>query len=81
MDEPRAAIGMLRLVGVVGLSRRLIEFNHNFAQMPFFVAAVWSIWRATIERPTFWWLAAGICAALGFYAKLSTAVAQPHRGV
>jgi 4-amino-4-deoxy-L-arabinose transferase-like glycosyltransferase len=74
MDEQRAAVGTLLLVGIAGFSWRSIEFNHNIAQMPFFVAAVWSIWQATVDRSTFWWVAAGICAALGFYAKLSMAV-------
>jgi 4-amino-4-deoxy-L-arabinose transferase-like glycosyltransferase len=74
MDEQSAAVGTLLLVGIAGFSWRSIEFNHNVAQMPFFVATVWSIWRATVERSAFWWVAAGICAALGFYAKLSMAI-------
>ena len=69
-----ATAAVLTLLSVEYFSWRSIEFNHTLAQMPFWIGAVWSAWRAVQNRATGWWLALGAVAAFGLYAKLSNAM-------
>lgn len=63
----------LSLLGVEYFSWRSIEFNHTIAQMPFWVGTVWCAWRASRRNEVGWYVALGLVAALGLYAKLSNA--------
>lgn len=74
MSEARAAAGALLLSGVMYFSWVVPEFNHNVAQMPLWLAFVLSIWRARQTDAVAWWIALGLVAALGLYAKLAHAV-------
>lgn len=70
----RAAAGTLLLTGVVYFSWPTVEFNHNVAEMPFWAALPWALWRA-VERGGHWrWVLVGGLAAGGLYAKLTTAL-------
>lgn len=63
----------LSLIGVEYFSWRSVEFNHTITQMPFWVGTVWCAWHATRTSAIGWYVALGIVAALGLYAKLSNA--------
>ena len=69
-----ATAAVLPLLGVEYFSWRSTEFNHTIAQMPFWVGSVWCAWRAIERDSIVWWLALGVMAALGLYAKLSNAM-------
>jgi hypothetical protein len=49
-----------------------ILFNHNIAQMPFWVAFIWLFNRALTRDSMGYWLLAAAVAALAMYVKLST---------
>jgi 4-amino-4-deoxy-L-arabinose transferase-like glycosyltransferase len=69
-----AVAAVLATLGIEYLSWRSVEFNHNLAQMPFWIGSAWVAWRA-VERGTLdWWLALGAVAAAGLYGKLSNAM-------
>lgn len=74
MDEQRAAAGTLLLSGVIYFNWVSPEFNHNVIQMPLWAGFAWALWRATDRATIGWWLLAAFLAALGMYAKLSTAL-------
>lgn len=68
------ATGTLLLFGVYYFSWPTAEFNHNVAQMPFWAAFIWLLWRA-VENPRLLnWLALGIIAGASLYTKLSTGI-------
>jgi 4-amino-4-deoxy-L-arabinose transferase-like glycosyltransferase len=80
MDAPRAAAGAISLLVVEYLSWMSPQFNHNIAQLPFWVASIWCAWRAveassgptgTTRQGMLWWIALGLAAGLGLYAKLT----------
>jgi 4-amino-4-deoxy-L-arabinose transferase-like glycosyltransferase len=83
MDAPRAAAGAISLMAVEYLSWMSPQFNHNIAQLPFWVGAVWCAWRAVEASsgrgpksgrfvPTMiWWIALGLTAGIGLYAKFT----------
>jgi 4-amino-4-deoxy-L-arabinose transferase-like glycosyltransferase len=50
------------------------QFNHNIAQMPFWAALVFALWRAIEENRLRWWLLVAAAAGLGLYAKFSTGI-------
>lgn len=69
---PRRAIcGTLVLTGVYYYSVPTPEFNHNIAQMPIWVGVILLTRKAVVSGRAGWWLALGVCAALGLYAKFS----------
>lgn len=74
INERVATAAVLSLLGVEYFSWRSIEFNHTIAQMPFWVGAALCAWRAVDRGALVWWLALGLVAALGLYAKLSNAM-------
>lgn len=73
MDDARGAAAVLLLTGVYYFSWPTHEFNHNVAQMPFWVGFVLALWRAVERNSLAWWLIAAVVAALGIYSKLSMA--------
>lgn len=74
LGAERAAIGTLALSGLVYFSWVSIEFNHNVALMPLWTAYFLCLWRAVDGGRLVWWCAAGVCAALMMYTKLSAAI-------
>ncbi|RWC28215.1 MAG: glycosyltransferase family 39 protein [Mesorhizobium sp.] len=48
------------------------QFNHDYAQMPFWAAICWLLWRAGRGGGPGWWLALGLVSGVGLYAKFST---------
>jgi 4-amino-4-deoxy-L-arabinose transferase-like glycosyltransferase len=79
MDAPRGAASAISLMALEYISWMSPQFNHNIVQLPFWVAAIWCVWRAVEHTadakgktyPWVWWIALGAVAGLGLYAKLS----------
>src|ERR1700674_982348 len=59
----RAAAGTLLLTGIAFYAWPTTEFNHNVAQMPFWAALPWALWRAVERKSITWWALAGALAA------------------
>jgi 4-amino-4-deoxy-L-arabinose transferase-like glycosyltransferase len=74
MDAERAAAGTLLLTGIAFYAWPTPEFNHNVAETPFWAALPWALWRAVERGRVGWWALAGLLAAGGLYAKLTTAL-------
>ncbi|MBS0243783.1 MAG: glycosyltransferase family 39 protein [Proteobacteria bacterium] len=74
LGERRAAAGTLLLTANYFFSWVTPEFNHNVLQMPLWVAAIWALLRARSTASASSWLAFGLVAAIGLYAKLSSSV-------
>jgi len=71
----RAAVAsVLPLFGIEHFSWRSFEFNHDIAQIPFWIVTVLCAWRAVESPRLLWWSALGIFGGLGLYAKLSHSV-------
>ncbi|ADZ69219.1 glycosyltransferase family 39 protein [Polymorphum gilvum] len=75
LGERDAVIGTALLAGVYYFSWPTPEFNHNVVQMPLWAAAffVFSLIHDTPRR-LFPWLALGLIAGIGLYAKYSVLV-------
>jgi 4-amino-4-deoxy-L-arabinose transferase-like glycosyltransferase len=74
MGPERAAAGTLLLTGIAFYAWPTPEFNHNVAETPFWAALPWALWRAAERGRAAWWLLAGLLAAGGLYAKLTSAL-------
>ena len=74
MGPERAAAGTLLLTGIAFYAWPTPEFNHNVAETPFWAALPWALWRAVERGRVGWWALAGLLAAGGLYAKLTTAL-------
>ena len=74
LGPQRAAAGTLLLTGIAFYAWPTTEFNHNIAQMPFWAALPWALWRAVERNNVAWWVLAGVLAAGGIYAKLTFAL-------
>ncbi len=48
------------------------QYNHDYAQMPFWAAISWLLWRCVSRDAPGWWLALGLVSGIGLYAKFST---------
>jgi len=70
----RAAAGVLLMCGIAFYAWPTTEFNHNVAEMPFWAAVAWAMWRAVESQRRVWWMLVGAFAAAGMYAKLTTAL-------
>jgi 4-amino-4-deoxy-L-arabinose transferase-like glycosyltransferase len=76
-----ALAGTALLTGVIYLGWTTPEFNQDVASVPLWAAVTLALWRAVATGRPLWWLALGLAAALGVYAKLSTAVLLVTAGV
>ena len=74
MDARRGAAAALSLAGVEYVSWSSPNFNHNIAEMPFWMAAIWLTWRAVAAGSRAAWIALGAVSAAGLYAKFSLAM-------
>lgn len=71
----RAALAGVLLLTVTGFfSSGTRQFNHDIAQLPFWAAIAWLLWRAVRDDRLGWWIALGLAGGIGLYAKLSTGV-------
>lgn len=71
LDRPRAAFGVLALMGVYFFTWPTIEFNHNVAQMPIWAAAVLLFHRGITHWRHADWLLLGLVSGLGLLTKYS----------
>lgn len=71
LGAPRALAGTLLLAGVFYFAWPSIEFNHNVAQLPFWAAIAFVLWRLRARAGLAWWLLLGGLGAAVLYAKLS----------
>ncbi len=74
MDGRRALAGASALTGVYFFFWVTPEFNHNVLQMPFWALTMLTLWRATTRGHWLVWLALGLFASLGIWAKYSFAL-------
>jgi hypothetical protein len=81
LDPAPALAGTALLTGVVYLGWTSPEFNQDVASVPMWAAVTLALWRAVATGRPLWWLALALAAALGIYAKLSTAVLLSTAGV
>jgi 4-amino-4-deoxy-L-arabinose transferase-like glycosyltransferase len=68
------AAAALLLTGCYYFSWPTPEFNHNVAQMPFWAAIAFCLWRAVASNSLSLWVILGLVAGVGMYAKFSTAL-------
>ncbi|MBI2718738.1 MAG: glycosyltransferase family 39 protein [Rhizobiales bacterium] len=71
-DRFQALAATALLLGVFYFSVPSIVFNHNIAQMPFWVAFLWLFNRSLTSGGAIYWLLTALTAALSMYAKLSS---------
>ena len=74
LGERRALATVLLLPTIFFFNSATQQYNHDLAQLPFWAAIVWSLWRAVDTNRLIWWLVLGFAAGLGLHAKFSTAV-------
>lgn len=74
LSARQASFGALLLIGCYYFTWPVPEFNHNIAQLPFWAGISLLLWQAVRHDKPLYWLALGIVAGLGFYAKLSTSL-------
>ena len=70
----RALASVLLLPTIFFFNSATQQYNHDLAQIPFWAAIVWALWRAVETNRLVWWLALGFAAGLGLHAKFSTAI-------
>jgi 4-amino-4-deoxy-L-arabinose transferase-like glycosyltransferase len=72
----RAALfGTLLLPAVHHFTLEALRYNHNVVQLPLWIGFCFGLWRAARSDRILWWVLAAALAALGFYAKLTMAMA------
>lgn len=54
LGPPRAAAGVLLMCGIAFYAWPTTEFNHNVAEMPFWAAVSWAMWRAVESQRRVW---------------------------
>lgn len=74
LGRTRALAAVLLLPSIYLFGWSGTQFNHDTAQMPFWAAIAWLLWRAGRGDGPGWWLALGVVAGVGIYAKFSTAM-------
>lgn len=69
----RAALAGLLLLPTTGFFNwGTRQWNHDIAQLPFWAAICWLLWRAARDNRLRDWLLLGLVAGAGLYAKFST---------
>jgi 4-amino-4-deoxy-L-arabinose transferase-like glycosyltransferase len=71
VGREHSAAGTALLVGISFFTWPSVQFDHNVAQMPFWAATCLLAWRSVERDDALSWIAFGIVAGFGFYAKLS----------
>lgn len=81
LGDDRGLAGALLLSGVSFFTLLATKFSHNVAQMPFWAGICFGLWRATETNKLLWWIFTAVMAALGIYAKFSTAMLIAFAGL
>lgn len=74
IGQKRALAAVLLMPSLYFFGWPTPQFNHDYAQMPFWAAICWLLWRAGRGGGPGWWLALGLVSGVGLYAKFSTAL-------
>ena len=72
LGQNRALAAVLLMPSVYFFGWPTPQFNHDYAQMPFWAAICWLLWRTGRGGGPGWWLALGLVSGVGLYAKFST---------
>ena len=72
LGTSRGLAGTLLLVGISFFTISTLKFNQEIAQMPFWAAFCFALWRAAQSNRAIWWCATALAAALALYAKFSS---------
>ncbi|MEW6633169.1 MAG: glycosyltransferase family 39 protein [Pseudomonadota bacterium] len=72
MGPTRALAAVLLMPTIYFFGWPTPQFNHDYAQMPFWAGICLLLWRAARDGKPVWWLALGLVSAMGLYAKFST---------
>lgn len=70
-SAPAGAAAAMVMVGLEPLAWMSPALNHTLVQLPFIVAAMLLAWRAAHSGRPLDWIALGLVAGAGFYAKLN----------
>ena len=81
MGSTRAVAAVLLLPSVYFFGWPTPQFNHDYAQMPFWAGICWLLWRSARDGKPVWWLALGLVSGAGLYAKFSTGLLLSFGGI
>ena len=57
------------------------QFNHDFAQLPFWALITLALWRSVKTDRLLWWIVLGLAAGIGMHAKFSTGLLLAFGGL
>ncbi|MET1026721.1 MAG: glycosyltransferase family 39 protein [Dongiaceae bacterium] len=72
LGTSRSLTGTMLLAGISFFTISTLKFNHDIAQMPFWAAFCFALWRASQSNRAIWWCVTALAAALALYAKFSS---------